>query len=54
MADPPFVLLLVAPDEADRRRIGELLTDAQADVHWVTTAIPAALQDHALVVARIV
>ncbi|MET0686679.1 MAG: EAL domain-containing protein [Solirubrobacteraceae bacterium] len=38
MADPPFVLLLVAPDEADRRRIGELLTDAQAEVHWVTTA----------------
>jgi diguanylate cyclase (GGDEF)-like protein len=38
MADPPFVLLLVAPDEADRRRIGELLTDAQAEVHWVTSA----------------
>ena len=37
MADPPFVLLLIAPDEADRRRIGELLTDAQAEVHWVTT-----------------
>ena len=38
MADPPFVLLLVAPDEADRRLIGGLLTAAQADVHWVTSA----------------
>src|SRR5687767_3027494 len=38
MADPPFVLLLVAPDEADRRLIGDLLTDAQAEVHWVTSA----------------
>jgi diguanylate cyclase (GGDEF)-like protein len=41
MADPPFVLLLVAPDEADRRRIGELLTDAQAEVHWVTSSASA-------------
>jgi diguanylate cyclase (GGDEF)-like protein len=48
MADPPFVLLLVAPDEADRRRIGELLTDAQAEVHWVTTASSgfAAVAEH--------
>ena len=38
MADPPFVLLLVAPDEADRRVIGGLLTAAQAEVHWVTSA----------------
>ncbi|HYI18499.1 MAG TPA: EAL domain-containing protein [Solirubrobacteraceae bacterium] len=38
MVDPPFVLLLVAPDEADRRLIGGLLPPAQADVHWVTSA----------------
>ena len=38
MADPPFVLLLVAPDEADRRLIGGLLPPAQAEVHWVTSA----------------
>ncbi len=38
MADPPFVLLLVAPDEADRRLIGGLLPEDRAEVHWVTTA----------------
>ena len=38
MADPPFVLLLVAPDEADRRLLGELLPATEAEVHWVTTA----------------
>jgi diguanylate cyclase (GGDEF)-like protein len=38
MADPPFVLLLVAPDEADRRLIGGLLTEDRAEVHWVTSA----------------
>src|SRR5215217_403297 len=36
MAETPFVLLLVAPDEADRRMIGELLDPAVAQVHWVT------------------
>src|SRR5215218_2672959 len=36
MAETPFVLLLVAPDEADRRTIGELLDPAVAQVHWVT------------------
>ena len=36
MVEPPFVLLLVAPDENDRRLIGELLDDAIAEVHWVT------------------
>ena len=36
MAQPPFVLLLVAPDEADRRLIGGLLDAATAEVHWVT------------------
>ena len=41
MADPPFVLLLVAPDENDRRLIGDLLTAAQAEVHWVTSASSA-------------
>jgi len=35
MAEPPFIILLVAPDEADRRLIGELLGDDH-DVHWVT------------------
>jgi diguanylate cyclase (GGDEF)-like protein len=38
MADPPFVLLLVAPDETDRRLIGGLLPQERAEVHWVTTA----------------
>src|SRR5215213_5928124 len=37
MADPPFVLLLVAPDEMDRRAIGGLLGDGRAEVHWVTS-----------------
>jgi diguanylate cyclase (GGDEF)-like protein len=31
-----FVLLLVAPDEDDRRLIGELLDPGTAEVHWVT------------------
>src|SRR5688500_194349 len=35
MAQPPFVILLVAPDEADRRLIGGLLGE-QHEVHWVT------------------
>ena len=35
MAEPPFVLLLIAPDEADRRLIGGLLGDGH-DVHWAT------------------
>jgi diguanylate cyclase (GGDEF)-like protein len=38
MAEPPFVLLLVAPDEMDRRAIGGLLADGRAKVHWVTSA----------------
>ncbi|HTE62771.1 MAG TPA: EAL domain-containing protein [Solirubrobacteraceae bacterium] len=42
MAEPPFVLLLVAADEADRRQIGELLPDGCADVHW-TTSVASAL-----------
>ena len=41
MADPPFILLLVAADEADRRLIGELLRDGHAEVHWVTSATSA-------------
>ena len=40
MAEPPFVILLVAPDEADRRLIGGLLGDDH-DVHWVTGASSA-------------
>ena len=36
MAEPPFILLLVAPDETDRRLIGELVDAATAEVHWVT------------------
>jgi diguanylate cyclase (GGDEF)-like protein len=39
MAEPPFILLLVATDEADRRLIGELLPDAE--VHWATSAASA-------------
>jgi diguanylate cyclase (GGDEF)-like protein len=35
MAEPPFVILLVAPDEADRRLIAGLLGDGH-HVHWVT------------------
>jgi diguanylate cyclase (GGDEF)-like protein len=41
MAEPPFILLLVAADETDRRLIGELLADATAEVHWVTTKASA-------------
>jgi diguanylate cyclase (GGDEF)-like protein len=41
MADPPFVLLLVAADEADRRLLGRLLPDGHAEVHWVTSAASA-------------
>jgi diguanylate cyclase (GGDEF)-like protein len=37
MADAPFVILLVAPDEADRRLIGELLDGGRVEVHWVTS-----------------
>ena len=48
MADPPFVLLLVAADEDDRRRLGELLADGSVDVHWVTSvaAALAAVGEH--------
>ena len=41
MNDPPFVLLLVTADEADRRRIGALLDDGGADIHWVTSVASA-------------
>src|SRR5215218_8373336 len=41
MAEPPFVILLVAPDEVDRRIIGELLGVGIADMHWVTRASSA-------------
>src|SRR5215217_6047014 len=41
MAELPFVLLLVCEDETDRRRIGELLGDGCADVHWATSASSA-------------
>ncbi len=41
MADPPFVLLLVAADEADRRHLGALLDGAVADVHWTTSVASA-------------
>jgi diguanylate cyclase (GGDEF)-like protein len=37
MSEPPFVLLLIAPDEADRRLIRGLLGDDH-DVDWVTGA----------------
>ena len=40
-ADPPFVLLLVAAGEDDRRRLGGLLADGSADVHWVTSVASA-------------
>jgi diguanylate cyclase (GGDEF)-like protein len=48
MADPPFILLLVAADEADRRLIGELLPAAVAEVHWATSVASAlaALAEH--------
>jgi diguanylate cyclase (GGDEF)-like protein len=48
MPDPPFVLLLVAPDENDRRLIGELLDDGIAEVHWVTgvSSALAAIAEH--------
>jgi diguanylate cyclase (GGDEF)-like protein len=48
MAAPPFILLLVAPDEADRRLIGGLLGDDH-DVHWVTgvSSALAAVVEHA-------
>ena len=42
MADPPFVLLLVAADEADRRRIGGLLDDA-ARTSTGSTSVASAL-----------
>jgi diguanylate cyclase (GGDEF)-like protein len=41
MAEPPFVLLLVAADEADRRLVGGLLADDCAEVHWVTNTASA-------------
>src|SRR5215207_213880 len=48
MAEPPFVILLVAPDEVDRRMIGELLGAGTADVHWVTgvSSALAAVVEH--------
>ncbi len=48
MAKPPFVLLLVAPDEDDRRLIGGLL-DGDHEVHWVTSVSSAlaAVSEHA-------
>jgi diguanylate cyclase (GGDEF)-like protein len=49
MAEPPFILLLVAADEADRRLIGDLLADGSADVHWATSVASglAAVGEHA-------
>jgi diguanylate cyclase (GGDEF)-like protein len=49
MAETPFVLLLVSPDEADRRMIGELLDPALGEVHWVTgiASALAAVAEHA-------
>ena len=41
MADPPFILLLVASDEADRRLVGGLLDDGRAEIHWATSAASA-------------
>ena len=41
MAEPPHLLLLVCEDETDRRRIGELLGDGRAEVHWATGASSA-------------
>ena len=48
MAEPPFILLLVAADEADRRHVGGLLADGCAEVHWVTseTSALAAVGEH--------
>ena len=48
MAEPPFVLLLVAPDEDDRRLIGGLLDAATAEVHWATgvSSALAAVVEH--------
>src|SRR5215216_5796997 len=41
MAEPPFIVLLVTPDEAVRRLIGGLLADDCAEVHWVTSQASA-------------
>ncbi len=41
MAEPPFVLLLVATDESDRRLVGGLLDDGRAEIHWATSAASA-------------
>jgi diguanylate cyclase (GGDEF)-like protein len=48
MALPPFVVLLVAPDESDRLLLGRLLDRARADIHWVTgvESALAALGEH--------
>src|SRR5215218_9300170 len=48
MPEPPFVILLVAPDEVDRRMIGELLGAGTAGVHWVTgvSSALAAVVEH--------
>jgi len=49
MAEPPFILLLVAPDEADRRLVGGLLEAGRAELHWVTSvrSALAAVAEHA-------
>ena len=49
MADPPFVLLLVAGDEADHRLVGGLLDEGGAEVHWATSTASAlaAVAEHA-------
>jgi len=41
MADLPFVLLLLAADEADHRLLRGLLPDGRAEVHWVTSVASA-------------
>jgi len=41
MAAPPFVILLLAEDETDRRRVGDLLPEGHAEIHWATGAASA-------------
>ena len=36
MADPPFALLLVAPDDSDRRLVGGLLDAGASELQSVT------------------
>ena len=49
MAAPPFILLLVAPDEADRRMVERLLDAGEVELHWVTSVrfALAAVAEHA-------